>query len=105
MWIVIMDNLKGRFPEGFFLNALNNFLKFIEETTDVEAFILSEEKIISVKIEAHRELKILEKNPSDALTDGVVVSFTRSAVEKIINNEDLRIEFLNILKRLKKMPH
>lgn len=99
MWIVIFDNTKGKFPEGLFLGTLKNFINFFKENSEVETFLLSEKKIKAIKIKSG---KVYEKQALNSYVNGILISFSLTAVEWIIKDDNLRAEFLRILNRLNK---
>jgi len=102
MWLIFLDNIKGKYPEGFFLTTLYNFLNFIKEFSDVNTFILSEKKIRTIEIEKEKSLKVIEKKVVISNVEGIVVSLTLTATNMLIKNESLMKEFLNIIKKLEK---
>ena len=101
MWIVICDNTKGKNPEGFILTTLYNFVNFLKQYSDVEVFLLSEKKLKAIDIISKNGLKVIEKTINISNLEGIVISLTISAVDSIFVDENLKSDFLSIIKNLK----
>ncbi len=101
MWIIICDNTKGKNPEGFILSTLFNFVNFVKKYSDVEVFLLSEDKLKSIKIIFDKKLKIIDQTIKISNLEGIIISFTTSAIEKIVEDDNLKLDFLNIIDNLK----
>jgi len=103
-WLVIFDNLNGKYPNKRFRAMLYNFIIFLNEKVESSIILFSENKFKNISLIRDSENKNVEIKESEFKSkpfDGVILSLTGNTIDNLINNTRTREDFFRFLKLLK----
>ena len=103
-WLVIFDNLNGKYPNKRFRTMLYNFIIFLNEKVESSIILFSENKFRNISLIGDAKNKNVEFKESEFKSkpfDGVILSLTGNTIDNLIDNTRTREDFFRFLKLLK----